>query len=382
MAIEGPLKELSIHDVCQLLDLSRKTGTLRVTSELRQNAGTVFYEDGVVVGAEIRSNPHPLGRLLYAAGKITEEELARARGAQAAGDSRRLGEILVSQNAISPRELARHVRQQIEEVVFELMGWSEGYFSFEEGRGGEWPTEATIRIPTSLLLMEAARRIDEWSRIEKKISHLGIVPRLGQEPAPDGPLDLLPTEWEVLSIVDGNRTIRDVAATLGRSEFDVAKTVFGLASAGLLMLEDPSRHAIEETSDGDLAMLIGETDSHLDQRDADAAVAVAEVAVSRHPDQPLAYLAYGRALLTAQRYAEATDALWYAVELDPLSTPGHRLLGLSLIAMGRFQEASEVWDRWRRLGPMAPEESAQLPAVDRLRQAALTIDNALRGSRD
>jgi len=31
---------------------------------------------------------------------------------------------------------------------------------------------------------------------------------------------------------------------------------------------------------------------------------------------------------------------------------------------------------------MAPEESAQLPAVDRLRQAALTIDNALRGSRD
>ena len=113
MAIEGPLKELSIHDVCQLLDLSRKTGTLRVTSELRQNAGTVFYEEGVVVGAEIRSNPHPLGRLLYAAGKITEEELARARGAQAAGDSRRLGEILVSQNAISPRELARHVRQQL-----------------------------------------------------------------------------------------------------------------------------------------------------------------------------------------------------------------------------------------------------------------------------
>ena len=64
MAIEGPLKELSIHDVFQLLDLSRKTGTLRVVSDLRQNAGTVFFEEGVVVGAEIRSNPHPLGRLL------------------------------------------------------------------------------------------------------------------------------------------------------------------------------------------------------------------------------------------------------------------------------------------------------------------------------
>ena len=28
MAIEGPLRELGIHDVFQLLDLSRKTGTL------------------------------------------------------------------------------------------------------------------------------------------------------------------------------------------------------------------------------------------------------------------------------------------------------------------------------------------------------------------
>ena len=70
MAIEGPLKELSIHDVFQLLDLSRKTGTLRVASDLRQNAGTVFFEDGVVVGAEIRSNPHPLGRLLVRAGRV------------------------------------------------------------------------------------------------------------------------------------------------------------------------------------------------------------------------------------------------------------------------------------------------------------------------
>jgi hypothetical protein len=43
MAIEGPLRELGIHDVFQLLDLSRKTGVLRVTSELRHNAGTIYF---------------------------------------------------------------------------------------------------------------------------------------------------------------------------------------------------------------------------------------------------------------------------------------------------------------------------------------------------
>ena len=61
MAIEGPLRELGIHDVFQLLDLSRKTGALRVTSELRHNEGTIYFDNGVIVSAEIRSNPHPLG---------------------------------------------------------------------------------------------------------------------------------------------------------------------------------------------------------------------------------------------------------------------------------------------------------------------------------
>ena len=79
MAIEGPLRELGIHDVFQLLDLSRKTGVLRVNSELRHNAGTLYFEAGAIIFAEIRSNPHPLGAALLRAGKITEGDLDRER---------------------------------------------------------------------------------------------------------------------------------------------------------------------------------------------------------------------------------------------------------------------------------------------------------------
>src|SRR4029077_3932631 len=82
MAIEGPLRELGIHDVFQLLDLSGKTGALRVTSELRHNAGAINFEEGVIVFATIRTNPHPLGGLLMRTGKITEADLERARDMQ------------------------------------------------------------------------------------------------------------------------------------------------------------------------------------------------------------------------------------------------------------------------------------------------------------
>jgi len=382
MAIEGPLKELSIHDVFQLLDLSRKTGTLRVASDLRQNAGNVFFEDGVVVGAEIRSNPHPLGRLLTRAGRVGEQDLMRARALQSAGDTRRLGEILVAQGLLSQKDLNRYVRLQIEEVVFELVSWSEGYFSFEEGKHGDWPTEADTRVPTGLLLMEAARRTDEWSRIEKKITHLGLVPRLAPVVDTATPLDLLPAEWEVLAVIDGERSVRDLASTLGRPEFEVARTLFGLATAGIVNLEDPARRAMEAIGGADLPILLGEVDQLLGAGDPESARQVAEQAVSSHPDQPHAHLAYGRALLAAGHPAEAAEALWQVVQLDPQSAPGHRLFGLSLAAVGRFRESAQVWEQWRRLAGKAPEEDAQLALVERVRQAALTLDLALRGSRD
>src|SRR5947208_11557370 len=148
MAIEGPLRELGIHYVCQRLALSRKTGMLRVTSELRHNAGTISFEDGAIVYAEIRSNPHPLGALLLRTGKITEADLERARDMQTRqGDKRRLGEILVSLGVITQREVERQVRFQIEEVVFEVMSWNEGYFSFNEEPETKVPTEVSVRIP-------------------------------------------------------------------------------------------------------------------------------------------------------------------------------------------------------------------------------------------
>src|ERR671937_863427 len=147
MALEGPLKELHIQDVFQLLDLGRKSGVLRVTSELRQTAGTVCFDRGGVVAAALGS------------------------------DAQRLGDILVDLGVVSRRELDRQLKAQIEEAVFELLRWSEGYFRFEEGAPCHAAVEAPVRFPTEALLMEAARRMDEWSRIGAKVPHLGLVPR-------------------------------------------------------------------------------------------------------------------------------------------------------------------------------------------------------------
>ena len=255
MAIEGPLRELGIHDVFQLLDLSRKTGVLRVVSELRDNEGVVAFHAGRIAYASIRSNPYPFGEMLRKAGKITDGELAAARELQTEhGDRRRIGEILIEMGAITMRDVEQSVRRQAEAVVFELMSWREGNFRFEEASATDFPDNPSVAVSTESVLMEAARRIDEWSRIADRVPSLAVVPQFaeaGDDHA--GQLDLLPGEWEVLTMIDGQRDLRRVAVELARSEFDVAKIVYGLLSTGVVSLRPADRRsrAMENRSEED-----------------------------------------------------------------------------------------------------------------------------------
>jgi hypothetical protein len=323
VALEGPLKELHVQDVFQLLDLGRKSGVLRVTSELRQTAGTVCFDRGGVVAAAVGSDPQPIGARLVRAGKINAD-------------------ILVQLAAISRRELDRQLKAQVEEAVFELLRWSEGYFVFEEGSPCHAAVEAPVRFPTEALLMEAARRIDEWSRIGSKVSHLRLVPRL---PPPDEQgselLDLVPFEWEVLAAVDGERDLHSLAEVLGRSEFEIARTVYGLTNAGVVVLDDPARPGQEPEPGRDLAAL----------------------------------LVPAREALGQGEYELAAGALEELLERDPGMPEARRLLGLCYAAGGHFREALASWVEWTHLASRTPGEEAEAPAVERLRQG---VENLLR----
>lgn len=384
MPIEGPLKELQIHDVFQLLDLGRKTGVLRVTSELRQNAGVVYFDGGGVVAAEIRSNPHPLGALLVRTGKVSEDDVARAAAIQRHREGHRLGDILVEMGALPRKELERQIRAQVEEVIFELMSWSEGYFSFEDGPLPEVLGEATIRIPTESLLMEAARRIDEWSRIEAKVPHLGVVPRFTGATEEEGSqLDLLPFEWEVLAGIDGATDVRALAARLGRSDFDVARTLFGLATAGIIAVAEPAAagqgggHKVH-----DLAVLVAATEEALLLGEVARARFTAEEAVLAYPEEAGAHLVLGRVLLAEARYDEAHLRLTQALRCEPEQAAALRLLGLAEVGRAQLGAALEAWGRWEALDARPDSERGREDTVRRWRSAVVTLKDALGGRRE
>ena len=217
MPIEGPLHELGLQDVFQLLDLSRKTGILRVISRMREDEGRVYFDGGRIVQASLRSKPAPA----------------------------------VERGELSEREFERRVRAQIETVVFDLMAWREGFFSFEERDLADVPPASRAKIASESLLMEAARRIDEWSRIADKIPHMHVVPLLAEvEEGHESQLDLLPHEWEVLSLIDGERDLGAIAAMHSGGEFEIAKVVYGLLTTGVVEIKSLQRPSISVAANG------------------------------------------------------------------------------------------------------------------------------------
>lgn len=345
MALEGPLKEFHIQDVFQLLDLGRKTGVLRVTSELRQTSASVTFDRGGVVAATLGKNPQRFGARLVRMSKISAKDLDRALVLQEKGDSRRLGDILVALGAITRRELDRQLKSQIEETILDLLGWTEGHFRFEEGAISEALVESPLRIPTEGLLMESARRLDEWSRMEDKVPHLRVIPKL---PPPDSPaggkLDLVPFEWEVLAAVDGHRDLHALADLLGKSEFDVARTIYTLAAAGVVVLDG--------------------------------------AAAGENGRDHGAHLAPVREALGKGEFESAFTAVQEILRADPLMPEGRRLFGLCQAALGRFRGAAETWKSWSRLGTRTPGEEALAPEVERLRQAAEILAEELESYRE
>ncbi len=369
MAIEGPLRELALSDVFQLLDLSRKTGVLTITHESRHRPAVVRFDRGAVTGAELGEAQERIGHLLLRAGKVTERHVEQARRTQQAAPGRPLGEILVEQGSVSADDVRRQLRFQIEEAIYALIQWKDGYFRFEEQpspQGGA----VSVRVPTESLLMEAARRVDEWSTLEPKIPHMGVIPALVQDSAESPTLDLHPSEWEVLAEIDGARTLKEIATGLGRSEFTIAKIVYGLVTTGVVEILEERAEETAAPMERPLRDALGEAKLAISDGHADRARRILDDLSRGHPDRPEVWLALAQAQRRLGRWGEAVVALARAAALDPLAAPTHYFLGFASAHTGDFHRAREAWATYLRLedGDAARRQNATdaMDAADRL----------------
>jgi tetratricopeptide (TPR) repeat protein len=222
------------------------------------------------------------------------------------------------------------------------------------------------------LLMEGARRIDEWTRLESKVPGAEAVPVLA--PVSDReatPLDLRTEEWEVLAEIDGDRDIRRLAADLGRSAFDVAKIIFGLVSTGVVQVQNRSSRIPEMQ----LKSQVAEIERQLAEGNVDEAHRIAADLESAYPERAELALLCGRTLAAQNRMRAATEAFARAVALDPLAADAHLRLGFTAVQTGDLERAAKSWETWVRLSGNG-SRSVVHKGLDAVRSLMEVLENA------
>jgi tetratricopeptide (TPR) repeat protein len=231
MAIKGSLREASLPDVLQLLAMGQKTGCLSVAD--RSSFGTIYFSKGRISYASIVNRRDRLGDILVKNGLITQQELDSAIQAQTRQRDKRLGEILIEQKILTREELHRYIRLQIEEAVYFLFTWVQGTFSFEADVLPD-ARDFLVSITPESLLLEGARRVDEWSLIEKKIPSFDIIFELDRTKLAGSDAELTIEQEQLVPLVDGRRDVAALVDESGLGEFEVGKALYGLATAGFL----------------------------------------------------------------------------------------------------------------------------------------------------
>ncbi|NJD09233.1 MAG: DUF4388 domain-containing protein [Gemmatimonadetes bacterium] len=376
MAIEGPLAELGVGDVLQLLELAHKTGVLTIRSDRLSDESIIHFSRGAIVFAVRRRSTRRLGQLLIRAGKLTQRELDRALEIQHSEPTRRLAEILLEMGSVPEEELERQLRFQMEATIYELMAWTDGYFKFEE-RAEIEELRLLARVRVDSLLMEGSRRIDEWSRLEAKVPGPEAVPALSPTADRDvSPLDLKPDEWEVLAELDGARDVRQLAADLGRSEFQVGKVVFGLVSTGLVSIAEQRVRFSEQQ----LRAAREQVETLLRSGQVDEAQKLAADLEGSYPERVELAILAGRALLAQHRVRAAAEAFGRAVALDPLSPEAHYRLGFAAIRTGELERAARAWDNFVVLSPTSEVRQQVRGALVAVRTLTQVLERAVDGA--
>jgi tetratricopeptide (TPR) repeat protein len=340
MAIKGSLKEASLPDVIQLLFLGRRTGCLALADQ--HNFGTIYLDEGQIVYASIVNRRDRLGDILLRRGRISAEQLQNAIAAQDDDRQHKLGEILVGLGTLSRAELEDYMRLQIEEAVYYLFTWTSGTFNFEAGVRPE-REDFLVRISPEALLLEGARRVDEWSLIEKKIPSFDLIFSVDQQHIMQSAPTLSAEQQRLLPLIDGTRDVRQLIDESGLVEFEVGKALFGLITAGFAHRVGTSTAAPPKVNDS-------RVDEHRNLGIAFYKAGMLEEAlrefrrvIELRPADSRAPLFLGLISIRQARWEEAAAALRQAAEAGVPRPAALHNLGFALEQLGRLDEAEAAY---------------------------------------
>ncbi|MEF3254581.1 MAG: DUF4388 domain-containing protein, partial [Deferribacterales bacterium] len=215
----GDLRSMPLPEVFQWVAFSNKTGELHLQKE--NDEVNIMFLNGKI--AYVTTNlPHLLlGQLLLRYKMLNKNDLVKSLSLQKQLKIP-IGQVLIENGLLDEKSVKRILEIQVEEVVYTIVNWDNGFFIFEEKEIR--PT--MINISVDMLILEGLRRKDDMGRFFKVYSNKSI-------------LALKNSDYPIKDVVDGKRTVYEIVTTLGGDYFKTYELIYtGIINGDLYIVEE------------------------------------------------------------------------------------------------------------------------------------------------
>jgi DNA-binding MarR family transcriptional regulator len=256
MPIQGNLRDFSTTQLLNLINLSGRTGVLRIfegvpTGDKDSNGNEklqpgkeraqVLFKTGKLVYASAAGQLSDLIAVLNKGGKLNENQAKVLRERAKGTGDKALAMRLIGANYVNRNDIVACVQQYILEIVYNVMIWNRETFRFDENVNVDAADRILVPIDLQNVIIEGARRLKEIDEISKHIDNLDLCLRFPENPKEKyAGVHLSVEEWRVVQFVNPKNTIRQIAKANNMSETEIRRIVYGLEQAGLVEIMRPT----------------------------------------------------------------------------------------------------------------------------------------------
>ncbi len=231
MALSGDLATMGLEDIFQWLAVGKKTGVLELKGSLHTKR--VAFHEGRITSIWSSDPREYLGQYLLAFNRITEEQLRDALATQE-DEQKLLGRILINRQLVTEAEIRRIVQLKVEESIFDTFLWNVGSFEFHDGAASH-QRSMLLSLDVTGIVLEGARRLDDWKRIRKVIKGGDAVLSAISEAIAER-LPLASEDADILARLDGFKRVDQLVLDMRMPEYKINKLLFDLHEKGLVRI--------------------------------------------------------------------------------------------------------------------------------------------------
>jgi hypothetical protein len=232
MALKGNLRDFTITQLLNLVNLAKKTGTLVV--EGPGEIARVAFREGKLAYAMLGQEDNSLASVLQRNNKISAAQYRILKERASRMSDKELGLLLINAGYVSQDDILSSLQQYSTGVVRRLFSWMEGFFRFEADMLPPFD-RICVRLELENLIIEGSRQMREWEQLQEEIPSLDMALKFTDRPGTNlRNINLSVEEWRVVSYVNPKNSIRQIARTTKMNDHEIRRVVYGLLQAGLV----------------------------------------------------------------------------------------------------------------------------------------------------